>query len=332
MSKQHTDQRDRTLSLARILYEETDENHPMPLAELAGRLEQAGIQAERKSLYRDLAALKRHGLETGYVPGRGGGWYLSGRTFRRGELRQLIDAVSVYPWLTDGDRASLLDKLAGMAPAHQRPGLRRPVLRARTSPQETEEVREVLDTIHAALQNGCALTFYPVNWTPEKLRTATSGRVVVSPRGLLWNKGRYALVAWDHRTRRMALFFPHRMARVQVMGMPAQGPEVNLRHWISSPFGLGPDLRSRVKLRCRRDLAGDVLDRFGRETVLIPAEDGETFTFLSDVVVGPDLWAWLAARGDRAEVLSPLWAATLWQERYRPRIPREKDEQPPKAG
>lgn len=32
----HTDQRDRTLCLARILYEETDEKHPMPMTEMTG--------------------------------------------------------------------------------------------------------------------------------------------------------------------------------------------------------------------------------------------------------------------------------------------------------
>ena len=35
----HTDQRDRTLCLARILYEETDEKHPMPMTEMIRRLE-----------------------------------------------------------------------------------------------------------------------------------------------------------------------------------------------------------------------------------------------------------------------------------------------------
>ena len=43
MGKHHTDQRDRTLSLARILFTETDEAHPMPLTALAARLEEAGI-------------------------------------------------------------------------------------------------------------------------------------------------------------------------------------------------------------------------------------------------------------------------------------------------
>ena len=332
MNKRHADQRDRTMALARILYEETDENHPLPLSALADRLNKQGIQAERKSLYRDLAAFRRHGLETAYRPGRDGGWYLAGRTFGRTELRQIIDAVAVYRWLPENTRASLLEKLADMAPACQRTGLRRPVLRSRRSAGETEALRTVLDKIHAAIQAGKALSFYPAEWTPEKQRRIAGGRVVASPKGLLWEGEGYALVAWDHRSRAMGLFYPDRMAQVQVTGMPAQGQEVNLRHWVDAPFGLDPDLRCWVRLRCRRALAGEVLDRFGQETVLLPDEDGEGFAFSAEVVMGPAFWAWLAALGDQAEVLSPPWAVKVWEERCRPAAPRTGGARPTKAG
>lgn len=330
MGKHHTDQRDRTMALARILYHETDENHPLPLAVLADRLERLGVRAERKSLYRDLAAFNRHGMAVEYQPGRGGGWYLAGRAFSRKELRQVIDAVAVYRFLPETARASLLDKLAALAPAHDRARLRRPVLRPRRSDGETEALRTTLDKIHAALQTGKALSFYPVEWTPEKQQRAAGGRTVISPRGLLWQEERYALVAWNHRTQTTELFRPDQMAQVQVTGLPAQGPEVNLRHWIDAPFGLDPDLRCRVRLRCRRELAGEILDRFGRETALIPGEDGETFTFAAEAVMGPAFWGWAAALGDRVEVQSPPWAARLWAERFRPGT--SGGAQPTKAG
>ena len=62
----HTDQRDRTLCLARSLYEETDEKHPMPMTEMIRRLEEEGVASERKSIYRDLAAMNKQGFEVAY--------------------------------------------------------------------------------------------------------------------------------------------------------------------------------------------------------------------------------------------------------------------------
>ena len=121
----HTDQRDRTLCLARILYEETDEKHPMPMTEMIRRLEEEGVASERKSIYRDLAAMNKQGFEVAYRHGKTGGWYLAGRPLNLSELQTVIDAVAVYRWIPAALRASLLDKLAGLFPRGQRGQLRR---------------------------------------------------------------------------------------------------------------------------------------------------------------------------------------------------------------
>ena len=42
------------ITLARILWEETDEEHPMTISEMMCRLKAQGISSERKSLYDDL--------------------------------------------------------------------------------------------------------------------------------------------------------------------------------------------------------------------------------------------------------------------------------------
>ncbi|MDR3998007.1 MAG: WYL domain-containing protein, partial [Evtepia sp.] len=79
MGKAHSDQRDRTLSLIRLLYQESDEDHPFTTQQIVQRLTQAGISAERKSVYRDLAAMNQHGFPVAYR--RGAGWYAAGQPF-----------------------------------------------------------------------------------------------------------------------------------------------------------------------------------------------------------------------------------------------------------
>lgn len=155
----HTDQRDRTLCLARILYEETDEKHPMPMTEMIRRLEEEGVASERKSIYRDLAAMNKQGFEVAYRHGKTGGWYLAGRPLNLSELQAVIDAVAVYRWIPAALRASLLDKLAGLFPRGQRGQLRRPVSLPPQGVTAPEEVRQVLDRVHTALQSQRALRF-----------------------------------------------------------------------------------------------------------------------------------------------------------------------------
>jgi predicted DNA-binding transcriptional regulator YafY len=304
--------------LANILTEETDERHPMPMAELVDRLARFGVTAERKSLYRDLAALRKHGLDVVYRAGTDGGWYVENRTFTPLDLRAIIDAVSVYRWIPESQKQELLNKLVNQAPVPQRKSLRRPVSVRRRSAADPLDLRAVLDRIHAAIQNRKALSFVPYTYDRGKTRTPEDSRRVISPKGLIWAGETYQLLAWDHRDRVIRLYRPDRMGEVLVTGLPAQGPEADAGLWDAAPFGLDPNRRERIRLRCCQTLAGEVMDRFGADVKLVP--DGDSFLLTADVVMGPEFWGWMTIHADRAEVIAPPWAAKQWQDRFKSRL------------
>ena len=59
-----------------------------------------------------------------------------------------------------------------------------------------------------------------------------------------------------------------------------------------------------VKLRFRRELANVVIDRFGKDTMLIP--DGpEHFVFTVQVAVSPMFLSWIIGFGSKAQILHP---------------------------
>ncbi|MCI8829321.1 MAG: WYL domain-containing protein [Ruminiclostridium sp.] len=306
----HTDQRDRTLLLTTILQEETDEKHPLSLTQLRERLAEQGAAAERKSIYRDLAALRRHGLDVVFRPGNGGGWYLGRRTFAPGELRAMADAIAVYPHFSQAQREALLDKVKGLTSIHQRPRLHRPVALSR---QEDGAVQSVLDRIHTACQEGKALSFVPYRYDRHLEKAPAGARQFVSPKGLLWTDQGYRLLGWDHRTQNLRLFRPDRMGEVLVTGLPAQGPGADPAMWTAAPFGLDPDRRERVQLLCQEALAEEVADRFGPEAQAEP--QGTGFLLSADVVVGPAFWEWVDTHSGEVEVVGPTWAARQWRER-----------------
>ena len=51
------------LYLMRMLEEETDAERGLTMAQIIGKLEALGISAERKSIYRDIEALREFGLD-----------------------------------------------------------------------------------------------------------------------------------------------------------------------------------------------------------------------------------------------------------------------------
>ena len=89
------------LYLLRILQERTDEEHPMPMAELIAALADAGIEAERKSLYDDLEALRVFGADVQLDRRAGGGYFLGERPMELAELKLLVDAVQCSRFITE---------------------------------------------------------------------------------------------------------------------------------------------------------------------------------------------------------------------------------------
>lgn len=69
---------------AKLLYlkemlEQEGEGRPVSMQEILDRLAGKGIQAERKSIYDDLEALRSFGMDVKYKRGKQGGYYLAGQ-------------------------------------------------------------------------------------------------------------------------------------------------------------------------------------------------------------------------------------------------------------
>ena len=104
-------QKMKILYLMKILQEETDADHPMPLSEIMTRLEGCGIAAERKSLYADFEALRMFGVPVESVKGKTTRYYVARRIFEPAELKLLVDAVQSSRFITKKKTLTLIKKL-----------------------------------------------------------------------------------------------------------------------------------------------------------------------------------------------------------------------------
>ena len=57
-----------------ILLRETDEENPITTKQLISRLEDCGVQAERKTIYSDIESLSLYGMDIIKVSGKNGGY------------------------------------------------------------------------------------------------------------------------------------------------------------------------------------------------------------------------------------------------------------------
>ena len=117
------------LYLAGILSEETDDRHSLTIQDLIEKLAALGVNADRKTLYRDLEELRRFGMDI--ITTHTGHYYyynLGSRDFELPELKLLVDSVQSAKFITNRKSADLIRKLSGLASRHEAKYLQRQVV------------------------------------------------------------------------------------------------------------------------------------------------------------------------------------------------------------
>lgn len=303
--------------LAKLLLERSDEEHPISTQEMLAELERWDITAERKSIYDDMEQLRQLGMDVNSRKGKEGGWYIGQRDFELAELKLLVDAVQSSRFLTGKKSDALIRKLESLASVHQARQLQRQVYVDRRIKTMNESIFYNVDKLHAAIAGGRVITFryFEYDMRKEKVYRKEGGRYRVTPFGLIWDSENYYLAAWDEARGELRHYRVDKMSDITVSAMAGTDRgDWNPEGYARRHFGMYSGQPCRLRLRCAARLAGVVLDRFGRDVMLVPDGD-DHFTVTLDVVVSPPLWGWLFGLGDGVEVLSPDWAAADFRRR-----------------
>ena len=84
----------------------------------------------------------------------------------------------------------------------------------------------------------------------------------------------------------------------------AEFEKTDMSAYTKTVFGMFGGEEQKVKLRFSNHLVGAVLDRFGRDSIIIKDGD-EHFTVTVNVVVSPQFFGWVFGFGKDVEILSP---------------------------
>ena len=100
------------LYLAEIFEKKTDENTYISATQLCDELQKLGIQAERKSIYKDIDVLREYGYDIIHEGTRNsGGYFLGARKFELAEIRLLSDAVQAANFISQKKTTELVKKI-----------------------------------------------------------------------------------------------------------------------------------------------------------------------------------------------------------------------------
>ena len=290
------------------LQKNSHQDHPVRAAELLTMLEQQhNIVCERKTIYSDIGALQDYGLDIVSIPGKNGGYYIASRNFELPELKLLIDAVQSSRFLTEKKSRELIEKLCSQCSVYDARLMRRDVLVSGRVKSMNETIYYNVDAIQDAIAENRQITFRYFDYGLDGKRHYRNRNYQASPYGLCQDHENCYLLAHSER-HGVTSYRVDRMSDIRLLDNPRTPcPELTgkaLTEHANRLFQMYAGEQTAVKLRFHRSLINAVIDRFGREVMLIP--DGEEhFVFTAEVAVSPMFLSWVIGFGQKAKILYP---------------------------
>lgn len=185
------------LYLSDILSEKTDEAHPLSANELCDALCAAGIEAERKSVYKDIEVLKEYGLDIILgTENNKRGYFIGARKFELAELRLLLDAVQAANFISQKKTKILVEKIESFASKYQAATLHRQVYVDNRPKCKNEELYYTISALDDAINAELKVSFtYSRRVITDEFKQKSDEKAFkVSPYALIWSDDHYYLV------------------------------------------------------------------------------------------------------------------------------------------
>ena len=306
-----TNQKFKLYRLAQIMMKKTDEAHYITMPEIKVALGEYDITADRKSLYNDLRDLEILGIEVeGEPDGNRYRYHVVNRPFELPELKLLVDAIQSSKFITEKKTKSLIGKLETMVSEYDAQKLQRQVYVSGRIKAMNESIYYTVDAIHNAISENKKIKFQYFQWNVKKeLELRHDGAWYhISPWGLSWENENYYLVGYDSQAERIKHYRVDKMLRIRMSDEDRDGKEyfkkLDMAEYARKSFGMFGGDEQTVKLWVDNSLAGVIIDRFGKDVMMIPVDE-KHFTVNVDVHVSSQFFGWVFSLGEKVKILSP---------------------------
>ena len=306
-----TNQKLKIYRLAQIMLENTDDEHYITMPEIMEELGKYEVTADRKTIYADLRDLSVLGIEVEGEPiGNRYHYRVVNRPFELPELKLLVDSIQSSKFITEKKTNTLIKKLEKLVSKYDAQRLQRQVYVSGRIKTMNESIYYTVDAIHNAISENKKIKFQYFQWNVKKEMELRHGGAWyhISPWGLSWDDENYYMIGFDSEAQKIKHYRVDKMLKINLSEEPRDGKEafskLNMADYTKKSFGMYGGKEEKVKLLIHNDLVGVIIDRFGRDIMLFPA-DADHVTANVDVRVSRQFLAWVFSLGPNVKILGP---------------------------
>ena len=327
------------------LLKKTDEGNCVTAEEIVFYLqENCGIDAERRSIYRDIREINKAYLmlEEGIdiyaaeemlendktrrliiydTIKKGFRVNTARRQFKLKEIRLLAECVYSAKFIEKREASRLVDIVVDSVSETQADTIRHEAYLTDRVKTNNEQVLDNLNSIDIAMSK----TKSGKEHTPEKIsfkylkytiqdinkpiERRNGERYIVSPYRLLISDGNYYLLGFDDDKQAMRTYRIDRMKDVKRIGAPREGAEaakaIEISKYSQQCFSMFGGETTRVRVQFENELLDTMIDRFGKSGAQYAKVDEEHFEITARVRVSDMFFSWVCGFGKRAKIVYP---------------------------
>ena len=286
----------------------SDENNVQSASNIVGFLEECGIDAERRSVYRDIEEINKASwmMENDadifeaeeaiaadeddaeklivYDKARKG-FYVRQRHFDVNDIRLLAECVYSAKFLAEGQAKRLADVVCDFVSEKQAKEIKHDALLTDRVKTPNRAVLNNISTINDAMSRELEgkrhtpekVSFhylkYSINDMSQQVERRKGEKYTVSPYALLINDGNYYLLAFDDKYQQMRTYRLDRMKDTQRLGKPRDGEDafsaIDLKTYTKRVFSMYGGQQEHVTIHFITPLLDAVVDRFGTDKSVI---------------------------------------------------------------
>lgn len=307
-----------------ILKHYSDEEHPINAGFIAEKLLDYGIEAERKSIYSDIAYLEEYGCDIIKTTDKKGGWFIGDRDFEVPEIFLLCDAVRSAKFISVKKTREILAKLHKMLSISQVKSRGNSVYFSVDGKCTNEELYYNIDSINKAIatKKKIKLVYSVREFDDNREILQKEKHMTVNPYALSWQDDHYYLVGNHVKYDNLLHLRVDRISKVEVLSEEARPfSEVSeyseffdIADYTNKLFMMHGGELCDIELRCNKKITEHVLDRFSQKIFIKNVTEDE-FSFTVKAAISEALVTWIINYGENLIVSKPEILKNMVKER-----------------
>ena len=298
----------RILLILKFLWENTDEENTVSIADIIKYLSSYGYSSNRKTVARYIDTLIAFGIDIVKVRKTQNQYFIGTRHFEAPEVKLLIDAVQSSRFITKRKSKELIAKLSTFVAPNQASVLKRQLYFDSRVKTNNESIYITSDSIQTAIAEKKKISFQYFDYNvdgKQKLRHHGE-KYLVSPFDLIWSNDCYYLVGFHEKKEIVAKFRVDRIKNLNITDIRTvpKPKDYSVAEFFLQEFSMLHGDKCIVTLLCQNDLINSIIDRFGVDVKTTVVDDNH-FTVTVPVNLSNIFYGWVFSSAGKMKILFP---------------------------